>query len=67
MVALFQGEWTAVEAGALVECRDSVSSEEKKQFLPQTSCLFVVYQTSCLFTYSTSKACGGGLYSCSVT
>lgn len=49
MVALFQGEWTAVEAGALVECRDSVSSEEKKQFLPQTSCLFVVYQTSAVY------------------
>ena len=30
MVAFFQGEWTAVEAGALVECRGLVSSEEKK-------------------------------------
>ena len=49
MVAFFQGEWTAVEAGALVECRGLVSSEEKKQFLLQTSCLFVVYLTSVVY------------------
>lgn len=49
MFDLFQGEWTAGEAGALVVCGDSVSSEEKKQFLLQTSCLFVVYLTSIVY------------------
>lgn len=68
MVALFQGEWTSVEAGALVECRDSVSSEEKKTvFTPDQLFVCCLSNFSCLFTYSTSKACGGGLYSCSVT
>lgn len=48
MFDLFQGKWTA-EAGALVVCGDLVSSEEKKQFLLQTSCLFAVYLNSVVY------------------
>lgn len=49
MFDLFQGEWTAGEAVALVICGDLVSSEEKKQFLLQTSCLFAIYLTSVVY------------------
>lgn len=39
----------------------------KNSFTPDQLFVCCLSNFSCLFTYSTSKACGGGLYSCSVT